>query len=172
MLSIKENLQKTADFSKIRRFFEKAEAAIYVGFLSGRMHVETKHKNEDGEYKDLGGEEPKYNNIETAELARSLHYGNAVTPARPFLEEGLEAARDELEKAIGEELKKLEQTGGKANWDKIGTMAVGAVQDLVRSDYYKARVPNSPSTIAYKGSDTPLIDGGDLINSLEYIVEA
>ena len=48
---------------------------------------------------------------------------------------------------------------------------MGAVQKFVRSDYYKTNVPNSSKTIKFKGSDTPLIDGGDLINSLEFVVE-
>jgi len=45
------------------------------------------------------------------------------------------------------------------------------VQEYVRSDAYKSSAPNSPETIARKGSDTPLIDGGDLVNSLAYNVE-
>ena len=48
---------------------------------------------------------------------------------------------------------------------------MGAVQRFVRSGYYKANVPNSRHTVEFKGSDTPLIDGGDLVNSLEFVVE-
>ena len=171
MLSLKTNMVDTTDFSKVRKFAEKAKHDILVGFLSGRKHVETKHKNENGEYKDIDGSDPKFDDIETADLARMLHFGTSTIPARPFLEDGIKSKKDELEKAIENETKKLVD-GGSANWDKVGGMAVGAVEELVRSDYYKTRIPNSPTTIKYKGSDTPLIDGADLIGSLEYIVEA
>ena len=70
---------------------------------------------------------------------------------------------------MAEEVKKVEE-GNSANWAKIGTMAVGAVQELVRSDYYKTRVPNSQKTIEYKGSDKPLIDGADMLNQLTFLV--
>ena len=171
MLSLKMNMANTVDFSKIRKAADRAAADIYVGFLSGRKHVETKHKDKDGKYKDIDGKDPKFDDIETADLARMLHFGAAGIPARPFLEDGILSKKKELEKAIGTETKKAIE-GGTPNWDKIGGMAVGAVEELVRSDYYKSRVPNSPKTIKYKGSNTPLIDGGDLIGSLTYVVEA
>lgn len=171
MLSLKTNMQNTVDFSKIRKVAESATAEIYIGFPSGRKHVETKHKNENGEYKDINGKDPQYANLETADLARMLHFGAAGIPARPFLEDGVLSKKKEIKGAMAKEVKKVVE-GGTPNWDKVGTMAVGAVQELVRSDYYKSRVPNSPKTVKYKGSDQPLIDGADLINSLSYVVES
>ena len=170
MLSLKLDILKVPDFSEIQKFAENAGADVMVGFLSGRTHAETKHKDENGEYKDLDGSAPQYKNIETAELAKMLTFGSANSPARPFIEEGLLSKKDELKKEIGIQLDKIKD-GKLANWDKVGTKAVGAVQEFVRSDYYKSHVPNSRWTIEYKGSDTPLIDGGDLINSLEFVVE-
>ena len=52
----------------------------------------------------------------------------------------------------------------------IGVFLVGAVQRFVRSDYYKSAQPNAPRTISRKGSDTPLIDTGFLVNSTTYVV--
>ena len=109
--------------------------------------------------------------METAELAKILTCGRASIPPRPFIEEGRLSKKDELRAEIGTQLDKIKD-GKKANWNKVGTKAVGAIQEFVRSDYYKTHVPNGPKTIKYTGSDTPLIDGGDLINSLEYVVEA
>ena len=158
--------QNTVDYQKIQDMLKKCNVQILVGFPSGRQHISTKHEGEDGEEAYKNQDEP----IETAELAEQLSYGTANIPARPFLDIGLEEAKEKLNAAIEKELKKIE-TGQEPNWDKIGTMAVGSVQELVRSDYFKTRVPNSDRTIRIKGSDTPLIDGGDLINSLTYIVE-
>lgn len=156
------NMQNTVDMQKIQDMLKKCNVQILVGFPSGRQHVATKHESEES----FNNNEP----IETAELAEQLHYGTAQIPARPFLDEGLQAGNAILESNIGKELEKA-STGQNPNWDKIGTMAVGIVQDFVRSDFYKNHTPNSDRTIKIKGSDTPLIDGGDLINSLSYIVE-
>lgn len=170
MLSLKVNVLKVPDFHEIQDFVDNANAKVMVGFLSGRNHVQTQHKSKDGQYKDIDGGEAQYNNIETAELAKILTFGDARIPPRPFIEEGLLSKKDDLKKEIKTQLDKV-LDGKKANWNKVGTKAVGAIQEFVRSDYYKTHVPNSKRTIDYKGSDTPLIDGGDLINSLAFVVE-
>lgn len=172
MLSLKTNILSVPDFSELQKFAENASAKVLVGFLSGRQHVKTQHIDKaSGKYKDIDGGDATYEQMETAELAKILTFGDARIPPRPFIEEGLLSKKDELKKEIGKQLDQIKD-GKMANWNKVGTKAVGAIQEFVRSDYYKSRIPNSPTTIKYKGSDTPLIDGGDLINSLEFIVEA
>ncbi len=168
---LKASIKNTVDTSKIQKLARQAACLILVGFPSGRMHVPTIHKNEDGKYQGYNGEavqdiEP----IESAELAKMLSFGTASIPPRPFLDEGLESKKEELKKALEKEAEKA-VNGGKANWNKVGTMAVGAIQEFVRSDYYKNSVPNSQRTIDYKGSDKPLIDGADLITSLSFVVK-
>ena len=161
--------ENTVDFKIVERFAENCKTDILIGFLSGREHVPTLHKDESGNYKTYNGKSPEgMETLETAELAKTLSYGGAGIPPRPFLIEGLEEKKD----VILSEMKKQTQRvhdGLKPNWDKVGTMAVGAVQEFVRGDYYRSHVPNSQKTIDYKGSDKPLIDGGDLIGSLTYV---
>jgi hypothetical protein len=167
---LRVNIVNTLDTSKIQKLAKQAQVSILVGFLSGREHVPTFHKNDKGEYKTYDGQDiENAEPIDTAELAKELHYGTATIPARPFLEDGIRSKEKDLEKAMAEEVTKIKD-GGQANWKKIGTMAVGAVQELVRSDFYKTRIPNSKKTQDYKGSDTPLIDGGDLMGSLTFLV--
>ena len=169
-VGLRANIVNTLNTKKIQELAKKANVNILVGYPSGREHVPTLHKNKSKEYKGYNGEEVKdIKPIDVADLARDLHYGTATIPARPFLEDGIRSKESEIEQAMAEEVKKVEE-GQSANWAKIGSMAVGAVQELVRSDYYKTRVPNSQKTIDYKGSDKPLIDGADMINSLVYIV--
>lgn len=169
-LEMKASLKNTVDLTQIQKLADKARVQILVGFPSGRQHVPTYHKDEHGEVKAYGGgdirdEKP----IETSELAKELSYGTATIPARPFLEEGVKSKKDEIQEAMEEQVQKLKE-GQKANWNKVGTMAVGAIEEFVRSDYYKSTKPNSKKTIEYKGSDTPLIDGGDLLNNLTFLV--
>lgn len=168
---LRVNIRNTVDTKKIQALARKAAANILVGFPSGMMHVPTIHKNEDGEYKTLeGGNVEEVEPIETAELAKALSFGTSSIPPRPFLEEGIRSKQTELVKALENEAKKV-MDGGQANWNKVGTMAVGAVQEFVRSDYYRNNVPNSPKTIEYKGSDKPLIDGANMIQSLQFVVQ-
>ena len=168
---IRVNIRNTVDTSKIQKLARKAAVNILVGFPSGEMHVPTIHKNEDGEYKTYhGGEVGEVEEIENAELAKMLSFGTSEIPARPFLDQGIESRQNELQEALRTEAKKVID-GGQANWNKVGTMAVGAVQEFVRSDYYRTNVPNSKKTIDYKGSDKPLIDGANLIQSLHFVVQ-
>ena len=167
---LRVNIINTVDMKKIQETARKAACNILVGFPSGEMHAPTFHKNEEGKYVGYNGEDINdVKPIETAELAKQLSFGTADYPARPFLEEGIESKKTEIVTAMKQEAKKALE-GGSANWDKVGTMAVGAVQEFVRGDYYKSTKPNSKKTIEYKGSDKPLIDGGNLIQSLQYVV--
>lgn len=176
MLNLRVEMQKLGDAAEeIKHFVENANADVWVGFLDGKYHVPTLHKEGKGkkaQYKGYDGEPDPQNAIpvENSELAKTLSFGSATIPARPFIEEGLLSKKDELSKEIETQLENVKK-GQPANWEKVGTKAVGAVQEFVRGDYYKSTIPNSEKTIKYKGSDTPLIDGGDLINSLEFVVE-
>lgn len=179
MLSLRAEMQKIGDFHEIQNFIDNANAEVLVGYLSGKMHIPTLHKDDvekpnikrRGQYRGYNGEENPQDAqpIENAELAKMLSFGTATIPARPFIEDGLISKKDDLKREFERQLENIKE-GKKANWNKVGTMAVGVVQDFVRSDYYKSTIPNSDRTIAYKGSDTPLIDGAYLINSLEYVV--
>ena len=167
---LRVNIKNTVDTSKIQALARKAAANILVGFPSGRQHVPTFHKDENGKYRTYDGKNiEEAEPIETAELAKMLSFGTTEIPARPFLEEGIASKKEEIKNALQNEAKKV-LDGGQANWNKVGTMAVGAVQEFVRGDYYKSTKPNSKKTQEYKGSDKPLIDGADLINSLVFVV--
>ena len=158
MLSLKTNMQNTVDFSKIRKAADQAAVDILVGFKSGDMHEDKKGKNQ----------------IDMADLARIQHFGAKNIPARPFLEDGVLSEKREIKDAMAKEVRKAISSNN-ANWDKVGTKAVGAVNLLVRSDYFKERVPNAPATIRRKTvdgkiGDTPLIDTGRMMQSLCYTV--
>lgn len=184
-LGITVNVKNTVEMHKIQELLQKAGVEILVGFPSGRPHIQAVHepvKDKDGKQKvDKNGNrvykggskvQKKADGtvLETWELAEALHFGSASVPARPFLTDGLESKQKELLSAVQEQAEKA-MNGERPNWEKVGSMAKGAVDEFVRSDYYKTHIPNSKEWQETKGSDTPLIDGGDLIGSLEFIVE-
>lgn len=170
-VGLKTTIVNTLNTKKIQELAKQANVSILVGYPSGREHVPTLHRNKRSEdFKGYNGEsKDDIKPIDVADLARDLHFGTATIPARPFLEDGIRSKQAEIEKALAEEVKHIEE-GKSANWAKVGTIAVAGVQELVRSDYYKSRKPNSQKTIDYKGSDTPLIDGADMIGQLTFLV--
>lgn len=163
---------KSADWSDLRKAAEALNVEIAIGFPSGRQHVPTRHDKKRPK-KGEGGKNATPVPMETCELARVLHNGSATIPARPFLEDAIRENEETIYKAIEKEINKA-VSGKTPNWDSIGVLAVGKVQELVRSNWYKTRAPNAESTIKRKTvngnvGDQPLIDGADLINSLAYI---
>ena len=179
MLSLKAGMQKVGDFHEIQNFMDNANAEVLVGYLAGKYHKSAMHKDDTerpnekrrGSYVGYNGESNPQDipPVETAELAKTLSFGAYNIPPRPFIEDGLLSKKDDLKEEVETQLDKIKD-GKRANWNKVGTKAVGAIQEFVRGGFYKSSVPNSPHTVEYKGSDTPLIDTGDLVNSLEYVV--
>lgn len=145
-------MERLVDTKKIQEFVNDCNARVLVGYPSGLTHTDKEGNAE-----------------ETAELAKKLHFGTSEIPARPFLEDALESKQEELLKEIKTQAANAKK--GEANWGKVGAKAMGAVQDFVRSEYYRSNVPNSPMTIEKKGSDMPLIDTGNLVNSTTFLIE-
>lgn len=167
---IQTRIVDTVKTKKIQDFIDKARVSILVGFPSGRQHAQMFHKDKDGNYVGYNGEAPTdVEPMDTDELAKMLSFGTNHSPARPFLEDGIESQKDRIYSELEAQIKKAKENQN-PNWDKVGTMGVGAVQEFVRSDYYKETLPNSQKTIDYKGSDKPLIDGGDLVGAVTFIV--
>ena len=164
------DFENNIDLKKLNDFAKKCGVKISVGFLGGVQHVPTRHKGKSGEYESINGGPPNEEPVETAELAKRLSYGDGNFPPRPFLEEGLAENAGRIKAAMKTELEKVHNEQ-KPNWDIVGSLAAGAVKDFVYSDYYKTHVPNSQRTIEWKGSDKPLIDGGNLVQSITFIVD-
>ena len=165
-LNFNVSLSGKIDLSDVEKMLKKCKVTIKVGYPSGRPHIDTIHiRQKDGSYKTASE-----TGDEISELAKELYYGSSRTPARPFLTDAIEKNKDRIYGALKEEAKKV-INGGQANWDMIGALAVGCIQEFVRGDYYKTNIPNSEEWQKIKGSDMPLIDGGDLINATTYIVE-
>ena len=166
---LRVNIKNTVDTKKIRDLLDEANVDILVGFKGGQQHNMNAHrKNRKEEFRDLEGNTPdNIKPIDVDKLAMMLHFGTADIPARPFLTDAIRQNSAKLKKMIQKQVTKLAE-GKKANWTEVGTAAVGAVVEFVSSDYYKTRVPNSKKTIEHKGSDMPLIDTHEMVNSVTF----
>lgn len=94
-------------------------------------------------------------------------------PPRPILEPALEHEPNRA--LIQEQMGKVVQGYAKSNEDgmkeleKLGMLAQGIVRDWFDNPANKWP-PNAESTIEAKGSDRPLIDTGQLRNSMNYVI--
>jgi hypothetical protein len=94
-------------------------------------------------------------------------------PARPFLEPSIEA---NLPQIIAQQKKIiLAALDGKAALVKMEQQKLGMLgQSLAKGWFVDPRnhwAPNHPLIVAIKGSDKPLIDTGQLRNSITYVVK-
>lgn len=155
MLNIKAFVKNTLDIKKIQNMATLSRVRVLVGIPGGLTHTP---KNQSS------------TSIETSELAKSLSFGANGIPPRPFLQDGIRENRESIKKVIASEIKKYKSTGT-CNFNIIGTYAAGKIKYFVMQDsFYQDHAPNSTSTIKAKGSTRPLIDTGEMVNSITYQV--
>lgn len=176
--------QGMIDTSKLDRMMGDDE--VLIGFPSGFIHAESGEEISEIAKKLTYGTGPqtwtttrrrnlgttKNGNIRWSKKATTeTHFVDGI-PARPFLEEGIGEGAPNIQKRIEKYYaKKMEGQKADTELKAIGAVAVAEIQDFVKGNYYKSTCPNSQTTIFAKGSDTPLIDTGQMINSLTFIVK-
>ncbi len=114
--------------------------------------------------------------ITNAELAYIHTHGSELRniPARPIIEPAIEvketkdAIAQELGEAIASKLDRKDQEAMR-HLKRAGMMGQNAARAWFE-DPRNEWAPDSPSTIARKGSDRPLIDTGQLRKSIIYVV--
>ena len=115
--------------------------------------------------------------IALSKLVRILVNGNGHIPPRPFTRDAGIQLRHEILAILKEHTEvKLKNTTDPNSLgqiyadftDEAVTLKVTALVKrwLFDGSYYQATCPNAPKTIINKGSDVPLVDSGDLVNSI------
>ena len=115
------------------------------------------------------GEAQEENGADVAEIAAFNELGSSNTPARPFMRQSFENHQGELQAACTAVEKKI-QSGATAEeaLETLGAFCKGLVQQEIVDGGF---APNSPYTIAKKGSDQPLIDTGTMRQSVNYAIK-
>ena len=112
--------------------------------------------------------------ISNAELAYIHSHGSPKMgiPARPFLQPSIEANRDKIAAQQAKVIKAA--LDGNISLTLINLERVGLMGQNFAKGWFKNAEnhwePNSPATIKQKGSDSPLIDTGQLRNAITYVV--
>ena len=172
----KERLPVIERIEELKRAL--SSSVIVVGWIDGNDTLQTARSNL--RYREITGrrtnalaKEPSL-----AMIAATLNYGRQAgetlsghkypeIPARPFMKFAMEIWDREFPKILGR-LTPAYLRGTYSVDDVLKTLgerAKNAVQKAIREGDY---APLSPRTVAAKGSSTPLIDTGRMVNSVTF----
>jgi hypothetical protein len=105
-----------------------------------------------------------------ADVAMWNHEGTGTIPARPFLAVPLDPHTPEL-RAYVERIKNKVLVRPDLRNALLAALGEWCRNRVIAAINAGFPPPNAPSTIARKGSDTPLVDSGIMRNSIIYVVE-
>ena len=102
-----------------------------------------------------------------AEVGAKNHFGSKADniPPRPWLDRGLEVAQPEINRIV-------QRYGATLPLEEVLAMIGKVAQESIQQYIEDLQTPpNSPQTIAIKGSANPLVDSGVMMNSItwEYV---
>ena len=98
-------------------------------------------------------------------IGAANHFGTDKIPARPWLDVGVESGTEEYLEVIQDGI--AEGEPAEKVLDQLGVLAVGYTQQYITD---LDSPPNAPSTIKRKGSANPLIDTGNMRQSVTYTI--
>lgn len=142
--------------------FSKSD--VFVGLNEGNFPVRLQ---EDQALGKIG--------LSTAAIGAVHEFGSADgrIPPRPWLRSGIDAARAEISKKIGEGYDEIvKQTRpAKQVLNRLGLLGVNIVRTYMRVKGPSVWLPLSPLTIAAKKSTGILKDTGQMIGSITYVIK-
>lgn len=115
------------------------------------------------------GDRKKEPGLQMAQIAAQNEFGTDKIPARPFIRTAFDSRRNEIEAVIRDEYNQI--IDGTTTIRKALGFMGQAVQALIQARIAAIRQPpNSSVTIKRKKSSKPLIDFGQMINSVRYVI--
>lgn len=142
----------------IKEISEKEKKQILIGVQAGSN---TRTQTRNGVTQEAGQS--------IAEYASYNEFGTDKIPQRSFMRSTFDERLNEIEEVIHEQFSYVierSQTIEQA-YQRIGQAIQGMVQQKIREI---RSPPNSPATVEKKKSSKPLIDFGQMIASIRYVV--
>lgn len=109
-------------------------------------------------------------------LATILIDGTENIPPRPFISDAQRVLREELQQLMRDSSYIRKQNTRNPNYiadvyigfdsEALCTKTTALIKNWLFGGYYCAVVPNAPKTIAHKGFNLPLVETGQLVNSI------
>lgn len=115
---------------------------------------------------------PHGDGLSNAELGIIHEYGTSNIPARPFIGPSFKKNQSSYNKALVKMGSQILDTGNydiTPALDSVGKQMAADMKSFVTEGY--VRPGNAPATIKAKGSDTPLIDTGRMVDAITHAVE-
>jgi hypothetical protein len=151
-------MAKKKDFIKTDRVDEVMKEIAALGCIDVLVGVP------DGSEHDGG--------ISNAELAM-IHYSGAPEinlPARDFISPAINAVRDKVATRLQKAADAALDGDDKAVEKQLNAAGITAVNSIKSTITTGDFTPLKPATIKRKGSDHPLIDTGELLRSITYVI--
>lgn len=152
-------VDKDLGYDRIVQELERfKKSSVQIGFQAGSVtHTQTK------------GDRVQEPGISMPMIAARNEFGFGNIPARPFMSTSFDENQQRIQRFIISQYNSV--VDGVRSADQalglIGQYMVGLIQRKIRQI---TTPPNSPVTIAIKGSSKPLIDFGQMIQSVTYVV--
>lgn len=146
-------------FDRIKEEVEKmAGSYVIIGFPET---AKTKDQTKGNRHKKGG--------LSMAEIAAENEFGTKYIPARSFMRTTFDENRDNVNRIIDKEYDKILEGKRTVQFSlqAIGIYYEGLIRKKIRDIHFP---PNSPRTIALKGSSKPLIDFGQMIAAIQHKV--
>lgn len=141
---------------RIRLVARRYTTKVEVGYFGNQMHRPSITSGSSGR-------------IAISDLARIHEHGLGV-PKRAFVEPALQLNKAKYLRYVGKQITPIIRRRQTMNnvWQTLGAMAVADVQKYMLTASFK---PLAPATIRRKGSSKPLIDTGQMSQSITYRVK-
>lgn len=140
----------TADGKKLKKELEQLKKLqVRIGFQRGK-------KKYDDE-------------TDMCDVALFNELGTSKSPSRPFLRQSVDDNGDKINALCKSIMKNVANGSCTAEeaYKKAGVYIKGLVQEQIKNGEFEA---NKPSTIKKKGSDKPLIDTGQMRQSVNFVI--
>ena len=139
-----------------KKFFKEIEKLKKMQVRVGYQQGEAFHEDEGKK-------------VDILDIAMFNELGTSRVPSRPFMRQSVDSNEGAISGFCKSRIKSLADGSKDAEQilKEIGVMQVGLVQKTIKDGDF---VPNAPSTIERKGSDKPLIDTGQMRQSVHYVI--
>ena len=165
------NFKIKIDDKGIYKALKKQKATLEVGFW-GDIYEEI----DEGFYGPYGQQSKITNKarrysprkaISVAEVAAANEFGGDKRPPRPFMRTTIRLKKRKWRNILRDILPQY-FTDVKKAFEKLGDFCAEDLEDMIR---IWTSPPNAPSTVRQKGFNDPLVDSGQMMNSVHWRVK-
>lgn len=113
-----------------------------------------------------------HGSLNNASLGAVHEFGTRRVPERSFLRATVDEQRTQVETQLARVVREFYGTQDRARLTRgLGRVAAKVTADVKKKIVGSIPPPNAPATVARKGSSTPLVDTGQLVNTISWDVQ-